>query len=170
MHIRLLLAAAIVALLAGCAAPRHSQPDGTRLSYPGPFSPSAPQPGAQRPAPIADLAINLQGQCAQVEADGFRERATLRLRDSRVETLSWELQVGRRGSCRFEQADFEQTRSRPHIELLARDGSGCKLMIWRDNRRITLAHAECAARCSPGIYENAWPVMFDPVSGGCARP
>lgn len=152
----------LVALFSGCAY--------IPVPFPAPVRSAGPWEGRAPPAPIADLAINLQGRCEQVEADGFRERATLRVRDSRVESLSWELQVGRRGSCRFEQAEFEQTRSRGHIELLARDGSGCKLMIWRDNRRITLAHAECAARCSPGIYQSAWPVMFDPVTGGCARP
>jgi hypothetical protein len=83
--------------------------------------------------------------------------------------MSWQLWVGRRGSCRFEHADFRQVRSRPHIELLARDGSGCKLMVWQDPRRITLAHAGCQRRWSGGIYDQAWPVMFDPRSGACAR-
>jgi hypothetical protein len=151
---RALVAALLTALLAACSQ-----------------LPSLPRPWASAPrAPIADRAIDLQGRCAQVEVDGFRENATLLVRDSHVEALSWDLQVGRRGSCHFEQSAFTQTRSRPHIELMARDGSGCKLMIWRDERRITLAHAQCAARCTPGIYDSAWPVMFDPVTGGCARP
>ena len=154
MCARALVAALLTALLAACSL------------LPSPLRFSAPAPRA----PIADRAIDLQGRCAQVEADGFRENATLLVRDSHVEALSWDLHVGRRGSCHFEQGGFTQTRSRPHIELLARDGSGCKLMIWRDERRITLAHAECAARCTPGIYDSAWPVMFDPVTGGCARP
>lgn len=121
-------------------------------------------------APIADRKIDLNGQCAQTEDDGFRERATLRVRDNLVQALSWQLWVGRRGSCSFEQADFTQTRRRPHIELAARDGSGCRLQIWQDPRRVTLAHVGCERRCTPGIYDQAWPVMFDPVTGGCARP
>ncbi len=134
-----------------------------------PTATPAPLPAPSRPGRIAERPINLQGACAQIEVDGYRERATLRVRDNHVEALSWDLHVGRRGSCSFEGVDFAQTRSRPHIELQARDGSGCKLMVWRDERRITLAHADCAARCTPGIYDRAWPVMFDPATGGCAR-
>ncbi|MCA3179513.1 MAG: hypothetical protein INH05_12135, partial [Burkholderiales bacterium] len=102
------------------------------------------------------------------EEDGFREDATLTVRDNRVDALSWQLWVGRRGSCRFELQDFRQVRSRPSIELAARDGSACKLMIWQQPQRVTLAHAGCEARCTPGIYEEAWPVMFDPGTGACA--
>ena len=127
-------------------------------------------PSAVRPTPIADRAIDLNGECQQSDADGFREQATLRVRDNAVQSLSWRLWVGKRGSCRFEQADFRQTKWRPHIEMAARDGSGCRLLVWQDPRRVTLAHNGCERRCTPGIYEQAWPVMFDPRSGGCARP
>lgn len=123
-----------------------------------------PRPGT---APIADRPIDIGGFCAQTEDDGFREEARLQVAGNRVAELSWRLWVGRRGSCRFELADFRQTRSRPSIELVARDGSACKLMIWQDPRRITLAHADCEQRCTPGIYDDAWPVMFDPQTGGC---
>ena len=141
-HASVASAVLLVALLAGCA--------GTR------------------PAPIADRPIDVAGRCAQTEEDGFREDATLRVRDNRVEALSWQLWVGRRGTCRFELQDFRQVRSRPSIELAARDGSACRLMVWQEPRRVTLAHAGCEARCTPGIYEEAWPVMFEPGSGACA--
>lgn len=130
--------------------------------------PSVIRPGVP-PAPIADRAIDLDGKCVQSEDDGFREQATLRVRDSLVQSMSWRLWVGTRGSCSFELAEFRQTRRRPHVELAARDGSGCRLMIWQDPRRVTLAHAGCERRCTPGIYEQAWPVMFDPATGACAR-
>ena len=91
------------------------------------------------------------------------------MRDNVVQALSWRLWVGSRGSCSFEQSEFRQTRLRPHIELAARDGSGCKLMVWQEPRRVTLAHAGCERHCTPGIYEQAMPVMFDPATGGCAR-
>jgi hypothetical protein len=124
--------------------------------------------GGARPTPIADRPIDLAGRCAQTEEDGFREDATLTVRDNRVDALSWQLWVGRRGSCRFELQDFRQVRSRPSIELAARDGSACKLMVWQEPRRVTLAHAGCEARCTGGIYEEAWPVMFEPRTGACA--
>jgi hypothetical protein len=124
--------------------------------------------GSTRPAPIADRPIDLAGRCAQAEEDGFREEATLTVSANRVEALSWQLWVGQRGSCRFELREFTQIRSRPSIELAAQDRSGCTLMVWQEPRRVTLAHAGCEARCTPGIYEEAWPVMFDPRSGACA--
>lgn len=129
-------------------------------------------PGIGLPSstPIADRAIDLDGYCAQTELDGFRERAQLRVRDNRVQALAWEITVGRKGSCRFDLAGFRQVKARPHIELLANDGSGCRLLIWQEPRRITLAHSNCASRCVPrGIEEQAWPAMFDPRTGGCAR-
>lgn len=123
-----------------------------------------------RPTPIADRPIDLDGFCEQTEVDGFSERARLLVRANQVQALSWDVTVGRRGSCRFELAEFRQTKRRPHIELVARDGSGCRLLVWQEPRRITLAHANCANRCVPGgIDDQAWPAMFDPRTGGCAR-
>jgi hypothetical protein len=124
--------------------------------------------GGGRPKPIADRTIDLSGHCVQTEQDGFREDARLVVRDNRIETLRWQIWVARRGTCRFDLAEFTQVRSRPSIELAARDGSACKLMVWQEPRRVTLAHAGCEARCTAGIYEEAWPVMFDPRDGRCA--
>ncbi|MFT4102299.1 MAG: hypothetical protein QM674_14920 [Burkholderiaceae bacterium] len=130
---------------------------------------SCATPGAMPgKTPIAYRAINLDGRCAQTEDDGFRENATLKVADNVVQSLQWQLSVGKRGGCRFDGADFRQVQTRPHIELRARDGGGCKLMIWRDDRRITLAHAGCESRCTGNVYDQAWPVMFDPSSGACA--
>lgn len=168
----------LAALLAACAGPRQppapvSKGEPARTSRGAALPPAAdaprtpPSSAARRPVP--DRAIDLDARCTQSEDDGFREEASLRVRDNQVHAISWQLWVGRRGSCRFDLTDFRQVRSRPHIELLARDGSGCKLMIWQDPRRVTLAHAGCQRRCSTGIYEQAWPVMFDPRTGACAR-
>lgn len=125
-------------------------------------------PGLAR-LPSGGGALSLNGSCEQKEEDGFREQARLDVRSGVVEHLHWQLWVGRRGSCRFELKDFVQTRSRPHIELSARDRTGCRLLVYQDQRRVTLAHADCENRCSGGIYDEAWPVMFDPASGLCAN-
>ncbi len=131
---------------------------------------SGPGTAPLRPTPIADRPIDLDGTCSQTEEDGFHESARLLVRGNQVQALSWQMRIGRRGNCAFELASFRQTRSRPHVELAERDGSGCKLMIWQDPRRVTMGHAGCAKHCTPGIYDNAWPVMFDPTTGCCARP
>jgi hypothetical protein len=121
-------------------------------------------------APIADTGpINLVGNCAQSDDDGFREQAHLEVRQGSVRALDWQILVGNKGSCRFGLDAFQQTRSRGHIELVSKDRSGCKLLVYQDPRRVTLAHAGCESRCTNGIHEQAWPVMFDPRSGGCAN-
>jgi hypothetical protein len=144
---RLIIAAALAAVVAGCI----------QLPILG------------KPTPIAARDIDIVGDCRRTEEDGFREDAQLRVSDNSVQQLSWKLWVGKRGSCTFNLADFRQTQKKPHIELRANDGSGCKLMVWQDPRRVTLAHANCAQRCTPGIYEQAWPVMFEPGTGACAQ-
>jgi hypothetical protein len=151
LTLRLMAAAALAAAVAGC------------IPLPGGLGRPAP------PAPIASRNIDLAGDCRRTEEDGFREDAQLRVSDNSVQQLSWKLWVGKRGSCSFNLADFRQVQKKPHIELRANDGSGCKLMVWQDPRRVTLAHANCQQRCTPGIYEEAWPVMFEPGSGACAR-
>lgn len=123
---------------------------------------------ASRPTPIAYRPITIDAHCAQREDDGFREDARLSVADNRVRTIDWQLWVGRRGGCRFALADFRQTREKPQVELRANDGSSCRLFVWQEPGRVTLAHADCEARCTAGIYDEAWPVSFDPSSGGCA--
>ncbi len=123
---------------------------------------------ASRPTPIAYHPITIDAHCAQREEDGFREDARLAVDDNRVRALDWQLWVGQRGSCRFALQDFKQTREKPQVELLAKDGSRCKLFVWQQPGRVTLAHADCEARCTAGIYDEAWPVSFDPSSGRCA--
>jgi hypothetical protein len=124
---------------------------------------------AGRTTPIPDRPIHLAGNCAQTEEDGFREQAVLDVRDNTVHKLSWKIWVGKRGTCQFEGTDFVQVQKRPSVEMRAKDGSSCKLLIWQTPQRVTLAHAGCEARCTAGIYDDAWPVMFHPNNGSCAR-
>ena len=122
-----------------------------------------------RASPLPDRPIDLAGRCEQTEEDGFTERALLEIRNSQVQALSWRIEVGHRGSCRFELSDFRQVRSRPSIELAERGAGACKLMVWQVPERVTLAHADCERYCTPGIADQAWPVMFDSRSGACAQ-
>ena len=124
---------------------------------------------ASRPTPIAYRQIDLDARCAQREEDGFREDARLAVDANEVRALNWHLWVGQRGSCKFDLADFRQTQRRPSIELAAKDGSRCKLLVWQQPGRVTLAHANCENHCTAGIYDEAWPALFDPDSGRCAQ-
>jgi len=139
--------------------------------YQGPLPAPYPSkaPDIVRATPIPPHEIDIAGNCKRTEEDGFREDATVRVSHNAVQTLTWKLWVSRRGWCHFDLAEFKQVQQTPHIELHAIDGSGCTLMVWQDPRRITLAHARCEKHCTPGIYDEAWPVLFDPRSGGCAQ-
>ncbi|MDO4636223.1 MAG: hypothetical protein Q4B13_01585 [Lautropia sp.] len=112
---------------------------------------------------------NFVGSCRQTEVDGFAEDAVLRVMGGQVLQLDWHARVGRRGQCYFNLRDFRQTKQAPHLELAARDRGSCKLLIYQDARRVTLAHANCPTFCSPpSVEEEAWPVMFNPQTGRCA--
>nr|WP_261634728.1 hypothetical protein [Cupriavidus gilardii] len=166
LRLPLALVPLLLLSLQGCAPTATVAPPGP--SVPAASTQAATSPPAP-PTPIAARVIELAGYCSRTEEDGFREEARMRVASNEVQALSWKLWVSRRGSCAFDLADFRQTRKAPHIELQARDDSGCKLMVWQDPRRVTLAHANCQQRCTPGIYEEAWPVMFDPGNGMCAQ-
>ncbi len=130
---------------------------------------SATKPAPEKPAPVGSArGINLVGSCKQTEVDGFAEDAQVKILDGEVQSLVWKIKIGRKGSCAFDGTAFRQTKTSPSIEMLARDGSGCRLLMWSDSRRITLAHNGCTKSCTAGVYDKAWPVMFDPRSGGCA--
>ncbi|MDO4681300.1 MAG: hypothetical protein Q4B17_00730 [Lautropia sp.] len=136
--------------------------------------PVASAPAKQKkPAPVATPALkNFSGQCRQVEEDGFAENARLNIVNGQVRALDWHIKVKRKGQCQFNLHDFQQTRQAPHIELKAL-GRGrraaCKLMVYQESRRVTLAHNGCEAFCSKAdLAEEAWPVMFNPRTGGCA--
>ncbi len=118
--------------------------------------------------PIADRPITLDARCDGTGQTGLAEASRLKVTTSRVSALAWRIDGGPRGQCTFDLADFDQRRAQPHIELIARNGSGCRLMIWRDPRHITLSHAGCERVCPAGLLTDALPILFDPVSGGCA--
>ncbi len=172
---RLLLAGLIglTIIMAGCSTqtfrrsptttPPAKKPGGAtvELGKPAPRSPRAPRAGAGR-------GISLSGRCKQTDHGGYTEDATVNVAGGKVTALDWKIRIPRRGTCRFDGRRFRQTKFAPSIELVARDGSGCKLLMWSDPRRVTLAHAGCAKFCTRGVYSKAWPVMFNPKSGRCA--
>lgn len=155
-------------LCAGCADFMQAKgPPVYQGSLPKPYPSRAPE--IARATPIPAHEIDMTGTCKRTEEDGFREDASMRVSHNAVQVLTWKLWVSRRGSCQFDLTEFKQVQQTPHIELHALDGSGCTLMIWQDPRRVTLAHARCEKHCTPGIYDEAWPVLFDPKSGACAQ-
>ncbi|MDO4232941.1 MAG: hypothetical protein Q4D19_12490 [Lautropia sp.] len=152
-----------VAALAACTTPVLRKP--SRQAKPAVTKP-APARSASK-APSAGLQ-DFAGVCKQKELDGFAEDARLSVTAGRVRELDWKVKVGRRGQCNFNLNGFTQTKSSPHIELTSLRNRACRLMVYQEPRRVTLAHAGCASQCTNGVAEEAWPVMFNPKTGGCA--
>lgn len=169
---RLLLAGLIglTILMAGCSTQTFRRTPTTTppAKTPGGSSVDLGKPGARAPRAGVGRGISINGRCKQTDHGGYTEDATVRVAGGKVTALDWSITIPRRGTCRFDGRKFRQTKSSPSIELVARDGSGCKLLMWSDPRRVTLAHAGCAKFCTRGIYSKAWPVMFNPKSGRCA--
>jgi len=181
-----LLAALSVALLAGGCAATKKSPEGTSESAspgrgieparPTPAVPAvparppvtAPAPGKQ-PAPIPDRALNIRADCTSRDEHGYTEAIKLSVADGMVSQLELRITVARRGSCIFRLADFRQTRSTPHVELVARSGSKCATRMWYQKNRFTVAVSNCPEMCTPpATADYVWPVELRLSDGACS--
>lgn len=173
-----LLAALSIALLAGGCAERK-KPSGTpesaapsRGAEPTPAVPArppvtAPAPG-KAPAPIPDRALNIRSDCTSRDELGYAEAIKLSVANGLVSQLEVRITVPKRGSCRFQLADFRQTRSAPHVELVARSGSKCATRMWYQQNRFTVAFSDCPEMCTPrSTVDYIWPIELRLSDGAC---
>lgn len=154
------LVGAAVALIAACATP--PAPPDTTATAPEAARPSE-RPGRLKPMPVRPL--NVQADCRFKDEAGYGASARLDVSYSEVRSFAATVDVPRRGSCRFELADFEQVRREPHVELRARDG--CVVRMWEQGDQVTVAFAQCASRCDRGTFDYVWPILVDRPSGRC---
>ena len=173
-----LLAALSVALLAGGCAERKiasgtpESPRPGRGTEPAPAAPArppvtAPAPG-KVPAPIPDRALNIRADCTSRDEIGYAEAIKLSVASGLVSQLEARITVPKRGSCSFQLADFRQTRSAPHVELVARSGSRCVTRMWYQQNRFTVAFSDCPEMCTPrGAVDYIWPIELRLSDGAC---
>lgn len=173
-----LLAALFIALLAGgCAerkktsgTPESAKP--SRSTEPAPAVPArpplaAPTPG-KTPAPIPDRPLNIRADCTSRDEVGYAEAIKLSVANGLVSELEARITVPKRGSCRFQLADFRQSRSAPHVELVARSGSRCVTRMWYQQNRFTVAFSDCPEMCTPrGTVDYIWPIELRLSDGAC---
>lgn len=127
--------------------------------------PPAPPPVAQIPAPAA-AGMNLIGNCVAKEETGYAENVRFDVAGGIVRQLDARIDIPNRGSCRFQLAEFSQTKQAPFVELLARSGSACALRMWQQGDRITVAATDCAEQCTRGAFDYLWPIELN-AAGGC---
>ena len=176
-----LLAALSVALLAGgCAERKKSSvtpeiPLTGRGTEPAPAVPAvsarppvtAPTTGTA-PAPIRDRELNIRADCTTRDEGGYVEVIKLSVVNGLVEQLEAAITVSKRGTCLFQLADFRQTRSAPHVELVARSGSRCATRMWYQQNRFTVAFSDCPEMCTPrSTVDYIWPVELQLSGRAC---
>lgn len=179
-HLPLLAALAIVLLAGGCA--DRQKASGTeesaapsRETEPAPVAPAVPAPPlaastpGKVPAPIPDRALNIRADCTSRDELGYAEEVKLSVANGLVSQLEVGITVPKRGSCRFQLADFRQTRSSPHVELIARSGSKCVTRMWYQQNRFTVAFSDCVEMCTPrATVDYIWPIELRLPDGACS--
>jgi hypothetical protein len=110
--------------------------------------------------------LNVKTDCHFKDEVGYGASAVLDVAASEVRSFAATVNVPKRGSCRFDLADFRQVRREPHVELRA--GDGCTVRIWEQGNQVTVAFAECARRCTRDTFDYVWPILVDRPSGRCS--
>lgn len=156
---RTVLAGITAALLGACSTQQVTpkSPSAEVLEHP-----SAAR-GQLKPMPVRPL--NVQTDCQFQDEAGYRGRARLDISYSEVRSFAAAVDVPRRGSCRFDLADFRQVRTEPHVELRGQDG--CTVRMWEQGEQVTVAFSQCAGRCDRGTFDYVWPILVDRSSGRC---
>lgn len=124
-----------------------------------------PSEARGRLRPMAIRPLNIQADCQFKDEAGYAASARLDVAYSEVRSFAARVDIPRRGSCRFDLADFKQVQKEPHVELRAHDG--CTVRMWEQGEQVTVAFTQCASRCSHGTFDYVWPILVDRPSGQC---
>ncbi|MBI4742347.1 MAG: hypothetical protein HY777_12540 [Betaproteobacteria bacterium] len=173
-------AVALAAILGGCAVP---EPAPAPIPEPAPAEPEtvAKKPGS-RPErivsqPLKHLAnrnlkampvraLNVQTKCAFNDAVGTRGKLDLQVKNAEVQRFNAEVNISKRGICRFDIKNFRQTARLPAVLLNDRE-SGCLVRMWEQDKSVTVAFNGCEAQCSGESFSYLWPILVDTRNGRC---
>lgn len=173
---RLLLPAA-VALLAACATPAPPVEVPAAIAEPPPAPVVRERHIESQPlrhlanrklAPIPDRPLNVKTRCNFRDHTGYRGRLDLQVKDSGVRRLVAEINIPRQGICRFDMKDFRQADGGSVMLATARSGDECKVRIWEQENRVTVAFRDCQSQCSGESFDYLWPILVDARSGKCS--
>ena len=162
-------------LLAACATPEPPAPVAVPEPEPSPPPVAAPEPRQDKlkhlanrhlkPMPVRPL--NAKASCSFRDETGYRGRLRLDVKEAAVKRLEATVDVPKHGSCRFKLADFRQTDSLPAVVLEARSGD-CKVRLWEQEEKVTVAFRDCRAECSGDSVDYLWPILVDNRKGSCS--
>lgn len=166
-----------LAVLAGCATPEPPPAPVIAAPQPAPAPPPAATPTARNDKlkhlanrklqPIPARPLNAKARCNFRDADGYRGRLHLDVKEASVKRFEASVDVPKRGSCRFRLADFRQIDTLPNVVLAARGGD-CKVSLWEQGEQVTVAFRGCRAECSGDSVDYLWPILVDNRKGLCS--
>jgi hypothetical protein len=152
----------VATLLAGCASVAP-EPEPEPVA-PTP-SPRATAPGKPRLKPMPVRPLNVRTDCRFKDETGYSGSALLNVDYDQVKAFAAAVDIPRRGSCRFDLADFRQVKAPAHVQLLA--SNGCTVRMWEQGDQVTVAFSQCARQCTGNAAEYLWPILVDRPSGRC---
>jgi hypothetical protein len=131
-----------------------------------------PAPPAPTPPPVARPeaaapALSISGSCVQRDETGYAETVRLEVAGGQVRQFDARIDVPKRGSCRFQLADFAQSKQTPYVELAARSKTACAIRMWQQVDRVTVTATDCEEKCARGAFEYVWPIQLNARTGGC---
>lgn len=130
-------------------------------------APAATTARAKTSAASPAGALSLRSNCTARDETGYTESIRLAVDEGRVGLLEAKIEIPRRGSCGFRLADFRQTRTEPHVELISSNGSMCTVRMWQQGGRFTVSFSDCQEKCTRGAFDYVWPVELNSADGSC---
>ena len=119
-----------------------------------------------KPMPITPVSVKTR--CSfRDEVTGTRGRLDLLVKEDEVKKFSAEVNVPKRGICRFELKDFAQTVMKQHPVTMTTKTDTCAIRIWEQGPRITVSFGNCATRRENKAHEYLWPILIDSKTGRC---
>lgn len=125
------------------------------------------KPKAGKPGPIATRALNVRTDCKFQDETGYNGTMTLTVEQARVQTFAANVNIPRRGNCKFDLKNFRQTRELPNV-MLNHLRDRCIVHVWEQGERVTVAFQQCQKMCSGNAWEGLWPILTDTRDGSCA--
>ncbi len=117
--------------------------------------------------PMPTRPLNVKSKCAHRDAVGTQTRLNLLVKDAQVKTFSAQIAIPKRGVCRFDLKNFQQTATLPQALLKAKDGSGCSVRLWEQGKEVTIAFNSCPKACEGEAFNYLWPILVDAKTGRC---
>jgi hypothetical protein len=164
-----LIIGSVLALLAGCSTVNLPQqpatskpvqlPDGSSID-----KPASATTGRLKPMPLRTFTVSTE--CKFKDESGNFGSAKVDVLNSKVRALNVVLTMPKRGVCRYDLDQFQQTQALPSVELTG--NKNCRIRMWEQGEQITVSFADCHTLCSPNsAHDYVWPLLIDKPTGKC---